>query len=180
MVESSTLSEIIRRNTNITNVPRHVFYSTLQCRSITNERCVPYDNSPEPVCDHDVPSTGVKTNGDNSTETELRNRTSILENKLLLREKEKQNLTQQLTMLQRKYNECTTTSFVRSPQDSPSKRNSLLDDKAQVSLIVLFCVLLTSTIIFCVLYLKEKKENRLLVQLKCNHGVQNPMHSTKF
>lgn len=39
-VENLTLAEIIRLNTNITNVPRHVFYSTLYCADVQNEHCV--------------------------------------------------------------------------------------------------------------------------------------------
>jgi hypothetical protein len=115
-----------------------------------------------------------------------------LENKLALNENEKQNLTTQLTYLQQKYNgRCNTTNTtdensnseddirtlkqenqmlrnkvdaLKSTQGSESKSGkSLVDDKALVCLIILLCVLLLSTAIFCVLYLRAKKECKKLL-----------------
>ena len=197
-METLTLSEIIRRNTNITHVhvPRHVFYSTLHCADVKNEQCFPYLNSsnPEPTCNHSRLPTDFASEIENLTQTvqQLRNESYVLENKLALNENEKQNLTTQLTYLQQKYNgRCNTTNTtdensnseddirtlkqenqmlrnkvdaLKSTQGSESKSGkSLVDDKALVCLIILLCVLLLSTAIFCVLYLRAKKECKKLL-----------------
>ena len=116
-METLTLSEIIRRNTNITHVPRHVFYSTLHCADVKNEQCFPYLNSsnPEPTCNHSRLPTDFASEIENLTQTvqQLRNESYVLENKLALNENEKQNLTTQLTSLQQKYNgRCNMTNTI--------------------------------------------------------------------
>ena len=184
MVETTTLSEIIRRNTNITHVARHVFYSTQHCEDVENERCVPYlfnSSSPESDCDDEL-STDEFQNLTNTVQL-LRNKTYTLENKLTLNENEKQNLETQLTFWQRKYcdgcNSSLESNITALKQENEILRNSVSalknaqaenstqnDEAMLVFLIVLVCVLLISTLTVCVLYLKAKKEYKTLLYSK--------------
>ena len=179
MVEKTTLSEIVRRNTNITQVPRHVFYSTKLCKDVENEQCIPYlcnSSTPEPNCENELPLPNLT-----KTVQLLRNKSYALENKLTLNENEKQNLKTQLTSWQQKYydrcNSNLENNVTTLKQENEILRNSVTilenthakthdskhDETLLVLLIALVCALLISTAIFCVLYLKVKKQCKALL-----------------
>ena len=203
MVEKLTLSEIIRHNTNITHVARHVFYSTLHCSDVKDEQCTPYLNSSTSEPTHELP-TDVASEVHNLTQTveQLRNKSHALENKFTLNENEKQSLKTQLMYLQQKYDErCNSTleknitllkqenqmlrnktKTLQDKQGTESKADkSVVDERTLVLMIVLLCVLLISTVTFCVLYLRAKQEyKKLLLCSQFDHVEQNPTKSTSL
>lgn len=204
-MEKSTLSEIIRRNTNITHVPRHIFYSTLHCKNVKNEQCIPYinSNSSKQISEHESTTTRLERQVGNLTQTvqELRQKSYILETKLTLNEERRRNLETQLTKIQKCNRECnmdnatdensTLNNSIRTlKEENQMLKNNLenlksadgcvTDNKTLVCLIVFVCVLLISTVTSCVLYLRTKIRCKKSSYFECHHMRQNPTKNTSL
>ena len=205
MVENSTLSEIIRRNTNITHVPRHVFYSTLYCMDVKNEQCIPCidSSSSEKTSAHECTTTELKSQVENLTQTvqELQQKSNIQERKLTLNEKEKRNLDTQLENVRKQNRECnmhnatdenlTLTNSIRTLKEEnqmlknnlenlKSADGSAIDNTTVVCLIVFMCVFLITTATSCVLYLKKKIKCKKSSYFQRHQMGRNPTKSTSF
>ena len=205
MVENSTLSEIIRRNTNITHVPRHVFYSTLYCMDVKNEQCIPCidSSSSEKTSAHECTTTELKSRVENLTQTvqELQQKSNIQERKLTLNEKEKRNLDTQLENVRKQNRECnmhnatdenlTLTNSIRTLKEEnqmlknnlenlKSADGSAIDNTTVVCLIVFMCVFLIITATSCVLYLKKKIKCKKSSYFQRHQMGRNPTKSTSF
>ena len=208
-MENLTLSEIIRLNTNTTNVPRKVFYSTLHCREVNNELCVPYLNSSNQTskCDPEH-STKLANQMSNLTQTvqELWNKSHSLENKLNLNEKQKENLTTQLTSLHEKYkkskDECGKTghleknivTLVKENKELKNEVNDLkksavsgsersVNDRGlqfEIIVLVLLGVLALSTITFGVLYVQARRKLRRLSAFQSEDDVSIATKTTRL
>ena len=199
MVENLTLSEIIRRNTNITHVPRHVFYSTLHCMNVKNDQCIPYvinSSSSEQVSEQEHTTAGLESQVENLTQTvqKLQQKSYTLGRKLTLSEKKRRNLETQLEKIQKCNRECNmgnatvenstlTNSISALKEENQMLKNNLenlksadgsvIDNKTAVGLIVFLCVLLISTATSCVLYLREKMKCKKLSHFQCHHMARN-------
>ena len=205
MVENSTLSEIIRRNTNITHVSRHVFYSTRYCMDVKNEQCIPCidSSSSEKTSAHECTTTELKSQVENLKQTvqELQQKSNIQERKLTLNEKEKRNLDTQLENVRKQNRECnmhnatdenlTLTNSIRTLKEEnqmlknnlenlKSADGSVIDNTTVVCLIVFMCVFLITTATSCVLYLKKKIKCKKSSYFQRHQMVRNPTKSTSF
>ena len=161
-----TLSEIIRRNTNLTQVPRHVFYSTQHCIDVKNETCVPEKRPIDPQ--EQVESLKQRV-------SELRNKCDNLESTLAQKNNENKDLTNQVIFLKQKYN-----STLNNTCEQTTENDQKMELEFRIIVLVLIGVLFTSTIVFFVLYLRAKKACKKLHSQFAENGFSKRLRKPQY